>query len=329
MLPPAQTTVKIIRNPRAGNAKTVAQKTVEQVLTRNGVSFSWVTLADLRALAKNPGQHHTVLVMGGDGTLHEVLNTVGAKRLSRFTFGIIPTGTGNDFARSLGIPLRVDQALHLFLNGYHTAVDLGVVNGNICCTCALSLGFGPEVSRYATSWLKALLGRGALFIGGMMYFFKPKPLFELKVRINQGHKKRLRTPHMVIGNARTHGGGYPISPTAGLQSRKLDLYYVKPLKPWQISKLLYRAFISRNQKMFEEVTYHQVEEIEMSLPQPIHVDIDGDLYRFYRKIHIRVHPGRIRVVVPRPLALDTEPSLQHKRIQHPPRQLVSRDNAAV
>jgi len=75
-------------------------------------------------------EYDTLFVAGGDGTLNEVLNGVASIEgaLSRLTFGLIPLGTGNDFAATLGLPESVKEAIGFLLKGRTVDVDLGTMN---------------------------------------------------------------------------------------------------------------------------------------------------------------------------------------------------------
>jgi diacylglycerol kinase family enzyme len=239
------------------------------------------------------------------------------------SFAIIPAGTGNDFARSLNIPMNLDEAFESLSSGTINYVDLGIINDRICFACAMSLGFGPEVTKNATQKLKCLFGRGALYLGACLYMLRPKRLYHIRSIINRERVQRIKTPHLVIGNGKYHGGGFPISPVSHLQNAHLDLYYFKPVGLRQLSRLLYKVFF-RNQDhtLLEEVTHRQIKEMQMWLSQPLDVDIDGDIHRFYRQIQVSVKPGALKVLAP------TVAALQDKPIHSFARKLVGRHRRA-
>ena len=83
-----------------------------------------------------------IVVVGGDGTIHEVLNGLIG---SNIPLGIIPAGSGNDFSRGLGISLEHDKALDRILNGEFKIIDIGIVNSTYFCTVA-GIGFDGEVA---------------------------------------------------------------------------------------------------------------------------------------------------------------------------------------
>lgn len=316
-------TFKVVFNPCAGNAKQISPESVDFYLKQHNAPYEWVTLKELKTLAQQSQQHHYVLIIGGDGTLHATLNAIGYRYLHKFSFGIIPTGTGNDFARSLQIPFGLEEAFQTVSDGYVGTVDLGVLNNRICFTCATSLGFGSEVTKHATRRMKAVLGRWALYIGAMCYLFRPKPAHQLQVWMDHQPMAWLQTPHLVIGNAKYHGGGFPIAPSADLQNARFDLYYVKPIRVRQLPRLVFNVFFARRDHTLQtEITHRQIQEIQMVLNTPLDVDVDGDIYRFYRRLHAKIYPGKLRVIMPQALAL------QDKLIKDASWELMSRDSRA-
>ena len=107
-----------------------------------------------------------ILTAGGDGTLNEVLNGVASVPggLRNVTFGIIPLGTGNDFATALGIPHDVEQAIDTLISATPTVVDLGALNDVYFINVSAG-GFIAEVSDAVTTRLKTVAGRLAYLIG--------------------------------------------------------------------------------------------------------------------------------------------------------------------
>ncbi len=303
--------IKLLVNPAAGNAKGVSKVELARVLEELGLTYEWVTLEDLPSLvqcATKNQQHQYLILIGGDGTLHRILNAIGHRNLHLFTFGIIPVGTGNDFARSLEIPLNPQLALKAMLEGHIHAVDMGLINQRICFTCATSMGFGPEVTKTAKRSLKSLFGRGALYWGAFSYLFRKKPRHSLSIQIDDQPPKKIRTPHLVVGNAKYHGGGFPIAPKAHLKSHWLDLYYLSWRRWWEIPKLYVRVFLKKHDHtLCKEIHHQQLKTIEIRLKTPVDVDVDGDIYTFYRKMTIGIYPEKLRVMAPPWLALEHEP----------------------
>ena len=118
----------------------------------------------------------TVFVAGGDGTVNEAVNGVAAAgRLQQVRFGIIPMGTGNDFAAGLGIPAEVESALEVLGEERELRVDLGSVNGRVFINTSGG-GYIAEVSVAVTPQLKTIAGRLAYLIGGAQALVEYEPV---------------------------------------------------------------------------------------------------------------------------------------------------------
>jgi diacylglycerol kinase (ATP) len=318
--------IKFLFNAEAGNAKGMTQAALSAAMEEYGLPYEWISLDDLPglvSLAQHTRQPQYLILVGGDGTLHRIMNTIGHRNLHLFTFGIIPMGTGNDFARSLKLPLNPNLALESLLQSHVHTVDMGLINQRLCFTCAASLGFGPQVTKIANKSLKSILGRGALYWGAFSYLFRKKLRFKLTLRIDNLPPQKIRTPHLVVGNAKYHGGGFPIAPLANLKSNLLELYYLRWRHWWEIPKLYFTVFVKKQDHTLCKEVYHQrLKSIELRFTSPLEMDVDGDIYTFYRKINIDIHPEKLRVMAPPWLALEHEP------VESLPWKLVGRNSRA-
>ena len=133
-----------------------------------------------------------LFVAGGDGTVNEAMNGLSAARaLADVAVGIIPFGTGNDFAAALGIPTETDAALGVLLEGREVRVDLGQVNGRVFVNTSGG-GLIGEVSVAVTPQLKTIAGRLAYLIGGAQALLEFDPVMATvtlqpgNLRVTQG-----------------------------------------------------------------------------------------------------------------------------------------------
>ncbi|HVF86569.1 MAG TPA: YegS/Rv2252/BmrU family lipid kinase, partial [Pyrinomonadaceae bacterium] len=128
-----------------------------------------VAAGDASASAEQAARdgYERLFVGGGDGTLNEVINGVASVEggLGRITFGLIPLGTGNDFAGALGIPEDVDAAISVLLEDRALEVDVGVLNDRHFVNVSAG-GFIAEVSSAVNPQLKTVAGKLAYLIGG-------------------------------------------------------------------------------------------------------------------------------------------------------------------
>ena len=117
-----------------------------------------------------------LFVAGGDGTLNEVMNGVYATgRLGDVVFGLLPLGTGNDFAAAIGIEPDVDDAVRAFGDGHVIPVDVGRLDDRVFVNVSAG-GFVAEVSEAVTPELKTMAGRLAYLIGGAQALLSYEPV---------------------------------------------------------------------------------------------------------------------------------------------------------
>jgi YegS/Rv2252/BmrU family lipid kinase len=168
-----------------------------------------------RALALDP-----VLVVagGGDGTLSRCAAALAYRDT---VLGILPLGTTNNFARSLGIPLDLPRAVEAITAGKVADVDLGVANGRYFANVA-GLGLSARVAVETNSAMKRRLGRLAYVISGLRILARHKP-FTARLTGASG-STRLTTHQLVIANGGYHGGT-AIS-GAGIDDRRLSVFKI-------------------------------------------------------------------------------------------------------
>ena len=167
------------------------------------------------------GRGALVIVGGGDGTMSAVANIL-AKTGS--TMGVLPLGTGNAFARDLGIPTDLDKAIDVLISGRPEEVDLGVCEGKYFVN-VVTIGLTTTVAKTLTVPLKRRFGR---FVYGIALFKALRQTKPFLARIETEHGvTEINTIELVIGNGRYHAGPLPLSPTAAITSGSLRLYAVE------------------------------------------------------------------------------------------------------
>lgn len=216
---------KIIVNPVAGKGRTTTLiEKVSSMLRERKVKFEF-------ALTKAPGDAteltreatkegwQVIVSLGGDGTASEV---IGGLVDSDLALGIIPCGTGNDFARSLGVPVNIEQAVHTLFAGKKRKIDIGWERDQIFANIA-SIGFSCEVTRRANA-MKRLQGSFAYLAATY------KTLSSLKaepVRIELDDEIiETKVISVTISNMKYAGGGMVFAPNAILDDGLFDICIV-------------------------------------------------------------------------------------------------------
>ena len=240
--------------------------------------------------AVRDGYDH-LFVGGGDGTLNEALN--GVARLphgfSQITFGVIPLGTGNDFATALGLPADVSDAIEALLEGDAAAVDIGRMNGHYFVNVSAG-GFIAEVSDAVNPQLKTVAGKLAYLIGGAQVILTYEPVRAQILRvefpgtplaatiINEPPLPASIPLHaFAVCNSRLVGGGRLIAPHATIDDGRLDICLIEAMPTVDFLALLRR--VSDGEHVDDaRVTYFQARALELVFDRVIKVNTDGEVF---------------------------------------------------
>jgi YegS/Rv2252/BmrU family lipid kinase len=207
--------ILVIANASAGTLEDDALEAATAVLRDRGevTVESTENAEDLdRLLDDNDAS--IIVVAGGDGSLHAVMNALARlDRLQSTPVGLIPLGTGNDFARGVGIPLDPAEAAQLVGRDEAVAVDLAVDDHGTIVVNNAHLGVGAEASRAATKW-KPRLGRLGYALGAMSAGYDPKFVRVTVTVDGKAVVERRKVAQVAVGNGSNVGGGTELIPGA-------------------------------------------------------------------------------------------------------------------
>ncbi|VTS01026.1 diacylglycerol kinase catalytic region : Diacylglycerol kinase catalytic region OS=Herpetosiphon aurantiacus (strain ATCC 23779 / DSM 785) GN=Haur_0128 PE=4 SV=1: DAGK_cat [Gemmata massiliana] len=201
-------TICVFFNPRAGTANRIEDLRDALAADSRVVLHELGSDDDLGRLAGEAGATQDVVaVAGGDGTVHAAANGRVAAR-ARATLAVLPLGTGNDFCRTMAVPLDSIEALALLRTGRSRAVDAVKLGGDRTgfMVNAATGGFSGRVAADVTPDLKAFWGPLAYLRGAVGTVTDP-PRYRLTVRFDDGAPKSFDALNVVVANARTAGGG--------------------------------------------------------------------------------------------------------------------------
>jgi diacylglycerol kinase (ATP) len=211
-----------------------------------------------------------VILAGGDGTMNAAADALLECQLP---LGILATGTANDLARTLGIPLGLPEALEVIIEGHLRAIDLGRVNGKHFFNVA-SIGLSAELIRHHTAERKRRWWIFAYLFSVIDAYRSTRP-FRALVRCN-GRTVRLRAIQIAVGNGRHYGGGMTVSEHAAIDDEQLDIYVIKDVGFWALVALLPKLRWGGLQGS-EAVSVMRGGEIEIRTRRPMPVNTDGEV----------------------------------------------------
>jgi len=234
--------------------------------------------------------HDLVIVGGGDGTLNAALEGLVACGLP---LGLLPLGTANDLARTLGIPADPIEAARVIVGGRVKRVDLGWVNGKHFVNVA-SMGLSVEVARALTGDLKRRWGKLGYGLGALTGWRRTKP-FVARIR-SGGRQVKMSALQVAVGNGRHFGGGMIVAEDARIDDHRLDLFALEPVGLLTYMALLPRLKRGRHGRL-DHVSTWRGQEFEVETTPCMPVNTDGEITTA-TPARFRIRPGALAVLVP-------------------------------
>ena len=231
-----------------------------------------------------------VIVGGGDGTLNAIVDSLVDMKLP---LGILPLGTANDLARTLRIPLTVEQACRVIAQGQLKYIDLGCVNGKHFFNLA-SLGLSVEITGKLSKGAKRRWGILAYAMTALQVIGQTRP-FKAEIVVND-ESVRVKTIQIAVGNGRFYGGGMTVAEDATIDDQRLDLYSLELNYWWQIFPLLWRL-PQGQQGVLPWVRTIEGETMEVYTRKSRPINTDGEITSQTPAV-FRVVPHALGVLVP-------------------------------
>ncbi|WP_375453274.1 lipid kinase [uncultured Methylobacterium sp.] len=283
----------LICNPRARNGA-IAIEAVRGALRAGGIEpVEPPPGGDCRAtIARHAGDVDLVILGGGDGTMNAAAAALVAAGLP---LGILPLGTANDLARSLGLPLDPLAAARLITTAAPQPVDLGWVNGHYFFNVA-SIGFSAELAGDLTAESKRRWGTLGYAIAAFRVLRRVRP-FTVTI-VHDGGTERVITIQASVGNGRHYGGGMTVEETATVDDGKLDFYSLEVGHWWRLLALL-PALRRGTHGRAADVRAFQTTEVVLTTKKPRPVNTDGELTT-HTPAHFKVFPKILKVYAPAP-----------------------------
>jgi YegS/Rv2252/BmrU family lipid kinase len=241
-----------------------------------------------------------LLAAGGDGTLNEVVNGTLAAAGPRPTLGVIPLGSGNDFARTLGATLNGPRYADLLQRQSTRPVDVGVIEYrdgtgetrkrffiNVC-----SVGMGPDVLRRIARKPRWLGARINYFVSILESFFSfaPLPLYARADAFQFAGNARV----LALANGKSFGNQLTIAPGAKLDDGQLEIFLVGEATAWDFVRLQGQLKAGKMLR-HPQVRYAACREIVLTSPTEAGVEADGEWIGFL-PAKVAVATGRLKFI---------------------------------
>jgi YegS/Rv2252/BmrU family lipid kinase len=290
--------VLVIVNPGASRAETATQELSRWFSAHATATFVRAdSIEELKqALDAHGASADRIVIGGGDGTISAALPQL--LRIGK-PLAVLPLGTANDFARTLGLPADAMEAAEIALTGHEHRIDVGSVNGRPFINVA-SVGLAAKVTEAQSTELKRRWRALSYLISLWRAAWEARP-FYLEVELDGAPAWSGAVYQVSVGNGRFHGGGLTVSDHAAIDDGKFDLYLVRPGAVWQLlACVTHLRFGFAQPDLLKRGTATRV-ALRTATPRPINVDGELDAAT---PATFDLLPDALSVMVPRQLPAD-------------------------
>jgi YegS/Rv2252/BmrU family lipid kinase len=238
------------------------------------------------ALADDPD---LLVLASGDGTLSRVVGRLAHRDT---VLGVLPTGTTNNFARTLGIPVTLEGALDVLADGTVAEVDLGTMDGQHFANVA-ALGISVSIAQSVPDGLKRVLGRGAYALEGIRCLFRHRHM-EVTVETDQGDFA-YGTHEVIVANGRFHAGTL-IAPDVSADDHHLVVFHLGDRRRAALLRSLV-LFALHRPRTLREGNFVRVQRARITTTVPQDLEVDGEV-RGRTPVTFGVDRDALKVLVP-------------------------------
>ena len=283
----------LIVNPKSRRGDTdlaAARRTLEE----RGIDLRQETPGDAAGVARliesRAGEVDCVVLGGGDGTLNCAAAALVAARLP---LGILPLGTANDLARTLGLPMDAAAAAAVIADGHVKPIDVGRVN-DVYFFNAADIGLGTRVTAHLDRRTKSRWGVLA-YPRSLLRAWRDNRAFTAEIDCD-GRRELLRVIQIKIANGKYYGGGMSVLEDAAIDDQRLDLLAIRPQGILSLLRLApaLRAGEARDSR---GVQVRSGRKVSVLTAYPMQVSTDGEMTSA-TPAHFAVMAGAIEVYVP-------------------------------
>jgi YegS/Rv2252/BmrU family lipid kinase len=248
--------------------------------------------------------YQTIVALGGDGTVHEIVNgLMKIEAAHRPRLGIIPIGSGNDFAGGAGITMNNPQeAIRRAFTGAPKPVDVARITDGTGRTeyfdNTLGIGFDAAINIRSRS-IQSLQGFMMYLTATLLTIARDFAAPHMKVTYDGG---TLDEPLMMItvGNGPREGGGFLTTPESKMDDGMLDFVYIRPVSKVRMLQLVPKVMNGTHVKE-KEVKIERTTRLVVDADRALPIHADGELFAPYeadvRHVEITIMPGAVNVIV--------------------------------
>jgi diacylglycerol kinase family enzyme len=235
---------------------------------------------------------HTLVAGGGDGTINGAASAVVGRKVP---LGVLPLGTLNHFAKDLGIPLDLDEATKVVLEGIVCQVDVGDVNGRVFLNNS-SLGVYPAIVRLRERYRSKVRGKWIAALWAGLTVLRRNPFMAVRIVV-EGETIVRRTPLVLVANNEYRMSGIHAGTRESLARGRLALYVLNAERRPGLLRLAWQLLL-KGAEQVKEVDLIMVEEATVETRRRLlQVATDGEVFTLESPLSYRIRPRALRVLV--------------------------------
>lgn len=299
--------VKLIFNPHSDRGRSWDKATAIQPILERWGSGDWSSTeypkhaTELAELAANDG-YDVVVAVGGDGTVHEVINgLMRVPKERRPMLGIVPIGSGNDFGSSIGILEETEAAMERIFKGEPRTVDVAEIRDSSGRSeywdNTLGIGFDATVTIY--SYQITIVQGFLMYLWAVIQTIFTKldaPLMKIKT---DNEEFQAETLMFVACNGPREGGGFFVAPDARPDDGILHYAMIKKVSKAMMFRLIPEVMNGTHGR-FKPVVMGSFKELSLHSERPVTIHMDGEIFAGFSsdvtEVHLRVLPGELQVI---------------------------------
>lgn len=301
LMPKNDRTAFVVTNARSGTGRAEDYRTeLVDLFRRHGVvaevklaSSGEETLKFVEEAARSDA--NIVVAGGGDGTINAMVNAIEDHDK---ILGVLPLGTFNHFAKDLGIPLELADAVEVICTGTEQRVDVAEVNGHLFVNNS-GLGLYPQIVHHREEQQRLGRSKWAAVVWATLAVWRRFPFVRAHLRTDD-RDLTSKTPLLFVGNNSYQMEGLQIGARSSLRDGMLSVYLTKRTNRWGLVVLALRALFGRLCMAKDFVALHTTEMRIQTRKRKLEVAVDGEIMTLEPPLRYAIHARGLRVMVPRP-----------------------------
>lgn len=249
-------------------------------------------------IAEDAAKYDSVIVVGGDGVVHETASGImRIPKAKRPIMGVVPVGSGNDYARSLGMSFNVHNAVDQLMHAKVKEVDVGQCNDKYFVeTLSFGLDAGIAIDTMKARQKSKEKGFKLYFKCGVNRIMNHFEFFDFEAKLDRGRTISGKSLIMAIQIGRTYGGGFQITPDAKLDDGYFNMCYTQGKLSRKVGLPIFALAAKGKHVGNKHMCFDKSKAIKLHIKQKVPCQLDGEEYSNH-DFDIKTHHKALKVYI--------------------------------